>query len=138
MTEHKKWYPRFLEAFAVSMNWSASAKAAGITRNGALAAYDNDPEFRAKVDEAKEVSIDALEITMRGHARKSDRAAGWMLERLRPETYNIAKKRELTGADGAPIAVNLGAILDERIGRLAASVGEPEPEDASSPEDASD
>jgi hypothetical protein len=115
------WRPQFLRAFAISMNWSASAQAAGITRQTAKAAYANAPEFRKAVDEAQQAAIDSLELTaiQRATTGASDRMLEFMLRSHKPETYDLAVKHQLSGPGGGPINLDLADNLAARLNSLA-------------------
>lgn len=131
------WAPLFLQAYEVSMNWAASAKAAGVSRHMATQRYNSDAEFAAAVDEAKEMALDALELTQLERAKKgkSDRMAEFLLRAHRPEVYDRPRGLHLSGPGGGPLTFDIGVALDARLSALAAQL-EPTADDDS--EDALD
>ena len=133
------WRPKFLEAFRVSMNWSASARAAGVSRQAAKQAYANAADFRAAVDEAEQEAIDSLELTLLERAQKglSDRALEFALRAHRPVKYDPMHRVEISGPNGGPINLDLASNLAARLDRLAARVeSEAEPDSGDDPGDA--
>lgn len=118
------WRPKFLASFEVSFNWTASARAAGITRQTAQAAYNNDPAFKALVDEAKEAAIDGIELSAvnRAVTGQSDRMTEFMLKSHRRPTYDPPQRHQITGADGGPLRLDLARTLDTKLSDLARRV----------------
>lgn len=124
----ESWQSRFVEVFALMHNWTMAAEAAGVSRTHAHATYASDAKFRERVDEAKDMAVDRLERRVWEHARQSASTQKWLLERLRPETYNLTRKQEISGPNGQPIQIDFGRVLDERLASIVGRLGEPESE----------
>lgn len=122
------WTPLFLQAYEVSMNVTASAKAAGITRKMAYERIDRDAEFAEEVRQAKESALDALEMSALDRARKgkSDRMVEFLLRAHRPDPYDRPRHLRVGDPNGNPLGYDAGAALDAR---LEAILGQLESED---------
>jgi hypothetical protein len=122
------------------MNWTASARAAGVTRQAAQKAYEMNAEFHAAVDAAKQAAIDNLELVavQRASSGASDRMLAFMLKAHMPETYDPPQRHQLTGPDGGPISIDIAGTIDAQLSRLAARVessagGDPAPAPGEAP-----
>jgi len=112
----------FLTELAETCNVTASAAAAGMSRNAAYEWRKDDPEFAAAWGDAVERATDALEAEARrravdgvpepvfyegevcGHKQRySDRMLEILLKGHRPERFVETRKHEITGAEGGPI-----------------------------------
>lgn len=110
----------FLEALEETGNVSASAKAIGLSRVRMYEIRHEDPEFKARWDEAVEVGVDALEQEARRRAyhgttkpvyqggalvgeiqEYSDTLMIFLLKGKRRQIFG--DKREVTGKDGCAI-----------------------------------
>jgi len=85
-----------------------AARAAGISRNTALAWRDKDPEFSAAWDEAVETALDQMEETIREAALNLNQphkltGAMFILNGYRRERFMPMMKHEHTGPGGGPI-----------------------------------
>jgi hypothetical protein len=82
------WKERFLRKLAERANVSEAARLAGINRQYAYHARDQDPEFAAGWDEAVEEAVDKLEAAAWARAKKqSDALMTLLLKAHRPEKY---------------------------------------------------
>ncbi len=91
-----------------------AARAAGISRNTALAWRDKDPEFAAAWDEAVETALDQMEETIREAALNLNQphkltGAMFILNGYRRERFMPMTRHEHTGAGGGPILMGVMA-----------------------------
>lgn len=94
-----KRYDKFLELLATTGNISASAEGAGVSRSAVYDRLATDAAFRARVDEAKEESVDRLEAIARKRAEESsDTLMIFLLKALRPERYRERYQATLSTA----------------------------------------
>ena len=114
----RKWREKFLAALSRSMNVTASAIAAGVSRNLVYVHRLKDPKFAQQWDDAVEQAVDVLEMQAYRLAAgtKADPARGieaappdarmliFMLSRRRRAVYGDRSQLEVTGAGGGPIA----------------------------------
>lgn len=122
------WTPLFLQAYEVSMNVTASAKAAGVSRKMAYERMQKDAVFAEEVAQAKEAALDALEMSALERAKrgKSDRMVEFLLRAHRPDPYDRPRHLRVGDPNGNPLGFDAGAALDAR---LEAILGQLEPED---------
>ncbi len=91
-----------------------AARAAGISRNTALAWRDKDPEFAAAWDEAVETALDQMEETIREAALNLNQphkltGAMFILNGYRRERFMPMSRMEHTGPGGGPILMGVMA-----------------------------
>jgi hypothetical protein len=115
----------FLSVLAATCNVTASAEAAGIHRKTAYEWRDEDPEFAAAWERAKDMGVEALEDeahrrafqgfdkpvyqggAMVGTVREySDTLSIFLLKAHKPTRYRENTRMELTGADGGPVQLD--------------------------------
>lgn len=88
MGELVNWKPVFLAALQETPNVSRAARAAGISRQNAYLAKDQDAEFAAQWTEAIETSMDDLEEAAYTRAKlESDTLAIFFLKCRRRDVY---------------------------------------------------
>ncbi len=98
------WTEGFLAAYGENGNIRASCRAVDIGRREVDFLRDNDPEFAAAFEIAREDSIEHLEHIGRKRAEaSSDVLLIFLLKSLRPEVYRETIRNEFTGKDGKPI-----------------------------------
>lgn len=128
----KKWIDVFLESYVETGNVSLSAKAAGINKSTVYKRRDSDPDFAARLEDARRMAADVLEAEAIRRAVKGvdephfyrDKVAGYtrkysdvllifLLKGLKPDVYG--DKTRVTGpvvpvqvveilpADGGPM-----------------------------------
>ena len=99
----------FLAALAQCGNVTEAARKTGIAR---MCHYDwlkRDPDYVKATEVAVEESIQHLEQVARKRAvTGSDLLLIFLLKAHRPEKYREQHRHEITGANGAPIAVTFG------------------------------
>lgn len=95
---------------ACGISWNTVATWLKKGRNGEKP-YD---EFVAAVERAKHQWEAAAAIRVTKAADKDWKAAAWLLERRRHETWGAREKLELTGKNGGAIKVEADAIALER------------------------
>ena len=82
------WYDAFLENFSQWANVSAACQYAGVSRETAIFAKNNDPEFAVKWESAFETAIDGLEMVMMEKAKAGSLLMLKMaLQAYRPEKF---------------------------------------------------
>lgn len=92
------WKERFLRKLTERANVSEAARLAGINRQYAYRARDEDPEFAAGWDEAVEEAIDKLEAAAWARAKKqSDALMTLLLKAHRGSKYKDAAVQEHRG-----------------------------------------
>lgn len=120
----------FLEHLAATGNVTESAEVSGYTRRSWYTLKDNDPEFSAAWDEALKQATDALIIEGRRRAlvgvdepvfyqgevcgsvrRYSDTLLMFLVKAHRPEY--ATERKQLTGADGAPLIPSAPSLTDK-------------------------
>lgn len=137
------WRPKFLAAFAVCMNWTYAAEAAGCDIKTAKRAYDKGGVFHEEVDAARQACIDSIEFEFITRARdpkhKGDRLLMEFLRIHKPEVYDRPRQHALTGPNGGPIqhdiSANLLAKLADMADRYAGTDADDEP-DTGAPDEA--
>jgi hypothetical protein len=116
------WVRPFLAALAECGIITHAAKAAGVDRSCVFRYRQDNPEFAAEVEQAIEQAVDELEAEARRRALKgveepvyqggvlvgtrvvfSDALMSLLLRGRRKAVF--AERREITGADGGPVAV---------------------------------
>lgn len=134
-TPPEVWRPVFLAALAVTGNWSESCRLAQVRLTTALHAKTNSEKFRAECDEAEREACDSLqsEAWRRGRdgvekplyqngkrvidydeigiphpvvvREYSDSLLALLLKAHLPEKFNPATRTEISGPQGAPLAI---------------------------------
>lgn len=106
----RDWRPRFLEALADLGVIRLACESAGVARRTAYDAREAEEEFARAWDEAIEQGVDVLEAAARTRALgTSDQLLIHLLKAHRPQVHSDRLRAELTGKDGAPIAVDVKA-----------------------------
>jgi hypothetical protein len=100
-----KWQERFLRVLAKTPSVKAACLAAGVSRMTAYRHRGTDAEFAEQWQDAIRHSVDDLEAVAFRLAADGDAGLIQFLLRChRPEIYKDTSRRELTGADGKPLA----------------------------------
>ncbi len=101
----ERWQERFLKSLRETPNVTAACAAAGVSRQTAYRTRAEDSVFAEKWQDALDLAMDALEARAFEIAMEGDtNLLQFMLRAHRPETYKETQRRELTGADGQPLA----------------------------------
>lgn len=101
----KRWRQRFLRSLRRVPNVKAACAAANISRQTAYRNRHDDAEFSVAWQDALDASVDELEAVAFKLALKGDvNLIQFMLRAHRPAIYKETQRRELTGADGQPLA----------------------------------
>jgi hypothetical protein len=122
----------FFDRLSLSGDVTEAASHAAYGRTAVYSYRDKDPKFKAKWDAAVELGIDAMEEEARLRAvkgdeedvwhngevvgrrrRKSDTLLIFMLKGKRPHVYRDNASLEVTGKDGADLAINLTFVKPE-------------------------
>jgi hypothetical protein len=86
---------------------------AGIAYSSLAEWRNSDEVFRAQLEEAIALSVEARLKTIRDAADMDWRAASWWLEHVLPESF--ARNRiEVTGADGGPLTGGVTLYLPQK------------------------
>ncbi len=141
----------FLATFALTANLTTAAAAAGIPRTTVYKWQEEDEQFCAALNEAREQAYDRLEQealrrAVEGTQRKrpiivgrevvdyeiiteySDRLLEMLLKAARPEKYRERQSIEHSGSDGGPIVIDVAeqrSALASRIASLTERTGPP-------------
>ena len=109
------WEERFLSLYAQTGNVTASARACGITKHPVYKRRTAEPEFARRMDEARELAIEALEAEARRRALDgSDVLLIFLLKALKPEMYRESIRIDVR-KEAERIAADLGMTADEVI-----------------------
>lgn len=130
MIEMPHWVEGFLQQLRDTGVWAASAAHMKTTKRQVKKLYEESPEFAAAVDDALELSTDALEVEARRRAVEgyekgiyfqgtevgketvySDSLLAKFLESKRNEEFG--RKQQITGKDGAPLTVVIRKFSEE-------------------------
>jgi hypothetical protein len=131
----------FLDALAESGNVSLASGAVGIDRRAVYEWRAVDPDFAERWEAAKALGIEACEDEIRRRAfagydeplskdgkltgdvvrKYSDTLAIFLLKGAKPEVYKDRVANELSGPNGAPIAVDDHAAADRLAAIIAAA-----------------
>lgn len=104
MTIKKDWKPAFLANYRESGNVSASAAAAGITKQAAYKARRTNKVFREEWEASREEVGDTLEAEAVARAKDhSDTLLIFLLKGLKPDIYGDRVRHG--GIPGAPLEV---------------------------------
>ena len=99
------WKKIFLQALATTPSVKSACAAAGVSRMTAYRHRDVDTDFARDWQSAIRHSVDDLEAVAFKLAVEGDAGLIQFLLRChRPEIYKDTSRRELTGADGRPLA----------------------------------
>ena len=109
-TEHTK--KALLDALEKSLGVVTTAcKKVGVGRTTYYEWYNNDPEFKDKVDELKNVALDFAESQLHKQIQEGSTAATIFLLKTRGKKRGYVERQEITGAEGVPTDVKI-EILD--------------------------
>ena len=107
-----QWHERFFDAYRNSGIVRAAAQAAGVSRQAVYKAKLENPDFRAKWDDAREDAIEGLEAAARQRAMNhSDTLLIFLLKAARPTVYR----------DSIPVADSGSADIDKYLDHLEGS-----------------
>lgn len=116
VARNPNWQPKFLEIFGNTMNISLSADGAGIDRRTVYRARQNDPEFAAAMDDAKEEAIERLEADAYERAKKmSDTLLIFLLKAHKPALYRERYEQTTTNLN-----IDWNDLTDDELARIAA------------------
>jgi hypothetical protein len=111
LTPKESWQAKFLKAMEKRPIVARACKVANVSRQTAYVYREQDPEFAAAWDEAKQNGIDALEeIAWERAETVSDTLMIFILKGQRPEVYG----------DQARISFNVGRMSDDEL--IAAAI----------------
>jgi hypothetical protein len=100
-----EWKKIFLKTLAITPSVKSACAAAGVSRMTAYRYRDADADFARDWQLAIRHSVDDLEAVAFKLAADGDAGLIQFLLRChRPEVYKDTSRRELTGADGRPLA----------------------------------
>jgi hypothetical protein len=126
----RDWRWTFLGVLAQTACVSSACLAAGVTRDTAYRHRERFPRFRAKWDEALEVSVELLEACARSRALdRSDRFGHVLLQFLlrahRPEKYRDGARGAGSNAAAGPDSIDTAAAAAAlKAAREAAGLGD--------------
>jgi len=104
---------RICEAVGRGVPFTYAARLAGIAYSSLAEWRNSDEVFRAQLEEAIALSVEARLKTIRDAADMDWRAASWWLEHVLPESF--ARNRiEVTGADGGPLTGGVTLYLPQK------------------------
>lgn len=111
------------QAFKIGVTKDVDAYTyAAVSRDWFYDELKKNPEFAAKVEEAKvERKMRALAVIMKA-AKTNWSAAGWFLERTYQEEFAIKQRHEVSGPGGKPIQtkeINVPNLPPEMMKKLA-------------------
>ena len=94
----------FLDHFAKSLALVASAcRKTGISRQTFYRWYDNDDDFRQKVDDVRELAKDSVEASIFDKIRNGDTTMMIFYAKTRMKDRGYVERREIVGKNGAPL-----------------------------------
>lgn len=100
---------------------AGAARKLGVPRRTLQDWIKKRPELQAEVADQREGLLDRLEgVAFNRALEESDGEMTRYLLRTVGRTRGYGDRTEITGADGAPIEVDIGAVLAERLARLGA------------------
>jgi hypothetical protein len=104
LTTHR-WQQKFLRTLRKTPSVKHACLAAGVSRSSAYRQRDADTVFAERWDSAIAESVDEIQRVCFQRATEGDANLIMFLLRChRPEVYRDVARRELTGADGRPLA----------------------------------
>lgn len=93
-----------LEALEKSLGVvTTAAEMVGINRKSHYDWYNNDPEYKAAVDELKDVALDFAVTALHKLIEKGDTAATIFYCKTQGKKRGYIERQELTGEEGQPI-----------------------------------
>ena len=100
----EKQKEEFLYAFERSLALVASAcRKIGISRPTFYNWYNDDPEFKEKVDEIRELSKDSVEQRIYNKIKNGDTAMIIFYAKTKMKDRGYVERHEVTGKDGEPL-----------------------------------
>lgn len=113
----------FLTAFAANGNVVQAAEAAGVSRRALYDWKAEDPEFAEAWEQAFADGVDALEAEALKRAfAGSDTLLIFLLKGNKAQKYKERVQSEISGPNGAPIAID-DATATERLAKLLGQLG---------------
>ena len=106
--DHKIHRAKFLKAISNGDSINHAVKAAGLGRSTVYRWRDEYEDFRLAWEEAIEDGIERLEDAAYQRALEgSDTLMIFLLKAKKPKIYSDRQRLEHTGADGAPLGLNV-------------------------------
>lgn len=125
----REWFRPFLVQLAETPNVSQACAIAGVSRQAAYVARENDEAFAAAWDACVNKAVDRLEqVAFQRAEDGSDTLAIFLLKAHRPEKYREANRMEITGAGGKPVEITPVPMDDARLIEVARSLAQALPE----------
>lgn len=110
-TQHKK--RQLLEALKKSLGVVSSACAAvGVNRSTYYDYLNNDPDFRAEVEDLKNVALDFAETSLLKQIQDGNTSATIFYLKTQGKERGYVERQEVTGSDGKPVEHRI--VLDKK------------------------